>query len=419
MRFTRRLLSNIFLILLGMSPLFAQKKELESGYYHFVDYQKNQITLGDTNSLQYFFKRLDTLCRDQDTKVNIVHIGDSHIQADFFSNKLRELFQSEPYFGNGGRGYLFPFDLAKTNNPPFYSCRYSGKWEGARNSISHDHGTWGLSGVSAKTEDSSATFRINLNARKESLIKYQANTVRVYYPIEDSTNYAVRLKLNDSIVYPDRTIHNEYVQFSLAEAQEEFDFLLERTDSIQSHFEIQGLYFGNDEPGIVYHSIGVNGAKVDSYLRCQELSEHLETLNADLVIMSLGTNDAYNYNFYPDHYRSAYKQLIREIRKAAPKASLLLTGPGDNMRRRWRTNPNNAKASEVVLELADEFNCAAWNFYEVMGGLKSINNWVGYGLGKRDFLHLSGNGYYLQGQMLYDALILDQYFGKSQNILVK
>lgn len=417
MRFIRRYLSSILLTITGASSLLAQKVELEDNYYDFVNYDKNRITMGTDSCLRHFFASLDTLVETQDSKVSIVHIGDSHVQADFISNAIRQRFQKELYFSNGGRGFLFPMAMAKTNNPPFFKTKYKGTWEGKRNSISRDVSNWGVSGVTSETKDSTATFHIELNANPKAELQYESNYVRVYYPIKDSSSYQVRLNIGEQIIYPDTTSHSDhYVAFKLDSNYKTFDFVLEKTDSLQTHFLLQGLYFGNNDPGIVYHSIGVNGAKVDSYLRCKQFTEHLATLDADLVIVSLGTNDAYHYTFYPEHYRNVYNQLIAKIKLAAPHASILLTGPGDNMRRRWKTNLNNAKATKVLHELGKQYNCAIWDFYEIMGGLKSINKWVGFGLGKRDFLHLTANGYLLQGELFFRALILDKYFGERQNV---
>ena len=48
-------------------------------------------------------------------KINIVHIGDSHIQADlFYQQKFWNLFQQS--YGNAGFGFTFPYSVAKTNN---------------------------------------------------------------------------------------------------------------------------------------------------------------------------------------------------------------------------------------------------------------------------------------------------------------
>ena len=48
-----------------------------------------------------------------------------------------------------------------------------------------------------------------------------------------------------------------------------------------------------DKSGVKYHSIGVNGASVPSYLRCDYLMDQLKLVKPDLVIFSIGINDAY------------------------------------------------------------------------------------------------------------------------------
>jgi lysophospholipase L1-like esterase len=53
-----------------------------------------------------------------------------------------------------------------------------------------------------------------------------------------------------------------------------------------------------------------------------------------------------------------------------------------------------------------------------MGGLGSINRWLGAGLSAPDRIHLSGKGYRLQGDLLYDALVNsygDYYATKQSN----
>ena len=42
-----------------------------------------------------------------------------------------------------------------------------------------------------------------------------------------------------------------------------------------------------DNSGIKYHSIGVNGASVPSYLRCDYLMDQLKLVKPDLVIFPL------------------------------------------------------------------------------------------------------------------------------------
>ena len=65
------------------------------------------------SSLSGFYKKLDELQNGERDKVVVVHICDSHIQADYFSGTMRELLQRK--FGNAGRGLVFPYRAAKTN----------------------------------------------------------------------------------------------------------------------------------------------------------------------------------------------------------------------------------------------------------------------------------------------------------------
>src|SRR5690606_27294574 len=70
--------------------------------YSFVKYQENNLFLPEPLAMTGFYKALDALRSGTRQKVNVVHIGDSHIQADIFSGRLRTLLQDTGAFGNGG-----------------------------------------------------------------------------------------------------------------------------------------------------------------------------------------------------------------------------------------------------------------------------------------------------------------------------
>jgi hypothetical protein len=73
------------------------------------------------------------------------------------------------------------------------------------------------------------------------------------------------------------------------------------------------------------------------------------------------------------------------------------------------------------MDLAEETGCAVWNFYEIMGGLRSINQWYDNGLATKDKIHLTKKGYTLQGDLLYEALKYDytKYTAKHSKLTVK
>src|SRR5436190_7907354 len=108
-----------------------------------------------------FLKKLKDLEKTHSGKINIVHIGDSHIQADMMTGKTRKNLQA--VFGNAGRGLVFPFSLARTNGP--WDVRFSSdaNWENRRIVSTIDGSPVGLSGIALSTK--SENFNIELNVK--------------------------------------------------------------------------------------------------------------------------------------------------------------------------------------------------------------------------------------------------------------
>ena len=161
----------------------------------------------------------------------------------------------------------------------------------------------------------------------------------------------------------------------------------------------------SDSAGVVYSSAGVTGAAVSSFLKCSLLESQLRTMAPDLVIISLGTNDASGKRFSSAGFEVLYGELLKRVKNALPETAILLTAPGDSNRRRKRPNPNNKKAEESIFSVAENYDAAVWDFYAVMGGGRSIKKWFKAGLCTRDRVHLTKRGYELQGTLLYQALM--------------
>ena len=371
--------------------------------YSFIKHSAGQIA-ADSLALRHFYHALDSLRNGTRRKVNVVHIGDSHIQADLFSGRIRTLLQDSAFFGNGGRGFVFPYALAKTNNPYNYKVTSTGQWTGCRNVQRSQNCQWGLAGITAETIDSSATFTI------QTITSYSNNPVsrvKVFYPIKDSTQFSVVLEAADSVYYPSLKKEAGYAEFALAYEVSQVKVKFLKSDSLQYHFTLQGISLENNRAGLQYAALGVNGAEVVSFLRNPDLETNLAALNPDLIIISLGTNDSYGKNFDPVYFKNNYSALLKRLKQAAPQASILLTAPGDCYRNRKYPNPNTAKAVLQISNLAKETGCAFWNFYKVMGGYRSVLKWQYSGLATKDRVHLTGKGYKLQGELLFDALMRD------------
>ena len=89
----------------------------------------------NTSVLNPFFEKLATLEKSKDRKLNIVHIGDSHIQADVMPNVMRQRLQES--FGKCRFGaWFFPYSLVRTNGGRNVSFTSNISWEVQKNTSS-------------------------------------------------------------------------------------------------------------------------------------------------------------------------------------------------------------------------------------------------------------------------------------------
>jgi lysophospholipase L1-like esterase len=391
-------------------PLSAQP-------YRFINYSENIIHQPNPNGegMRNFFLAVKQLESGIKRKVHIVHIGDSHIQADFFSGRVRDLMQLTNNFGNGGRGFVFPYAAAGTNNPQNYSVSYQGKWEGVRSVKRDAYAKWGMAGVVAITKDPNATLTINPN-RENNATAYDITRVKIFYPVFDKSSFNVTVVANPSELVSSYMSREGFVEFEFSKPQEEITIKLTRSDPSQTQFVLQGFSLENDRAGIVYSSVGINGAEVPTYFRCEDFDRQLRVLKPDLVILSLGTNDAHVIKFDEEVFLTNLRFLVNMVKRSYPRASVLLTTPGDAYRARRYLNLNNNKVRELIFQVATETGITVWDFYTVMGGLRSIDQWQRNQLATADRLHLTPKGYSFQGELLYDALMdaYRRYWAKTQ-----
>ncbi len=367
-----------------------------------IDYSANVIQ-HEGSALKNFFEQLGLLENKKDRKVRILHIGDSHIQADFFSGEVRKRLQADPRFGNGGRGFVFPYAAAKTNNPFNYQVSTKGNWEPKRSISKNAFSRWGLSGLNAITMEVNSEISLKLVPYNG----YQAPSfshVRIFYPIEDPQNYEVTLPNQTDLIESAYASPYGYMAFDLKSPQTSLDIGLKKTDKRQNRFLMQGILLENNKAGIVYNATGLNGAEVNTYFRCEDFDKHVRSIAPNLIIISLGTNDANVAKFDAALYKANLKYMINKIRQIMPKVSILLTSPNDSYYMGQKPNKNTQEVVEKLEEVSREMRVAFWDFYTVMGGLGTVKRWVKQGLAQKDLIHLTDRGYQLQGRLLHKAL---------------
>ncbi|NQY06045.1 MAG: hypothetical protein HRT68_07630 [Flavobacteriaceae bacterium] len=397
----------IIILLAYCFRLSGQEYILDSikSEYEFIAYDKNELKFADSSkAFKRLFNKLDKIANDDEEKVHVFHIGGSHIQADIYSNKLRSYLQNFSKTSMGQRGMIFPYKMAKTNNPRNYKVEFDGEWNGIRCSIKRDTIDWGLNGVTAFTKDSISNIKVKANYKSYHDNCYNFNRIRVFY---DTWPPDYEIEVVDQTLVNDFNINEQahYIEFSLTKTLEEIDLCIKRLiHDGQSEFLMMGIELMNDNQGVEYTSIGVNGASFDSYDRCEFFEDQLLLYSPDLFIISIGTNDTYTPDFKPIKYKAYYEGFIQLILRANPDCAILLTVPNDSYYKRRYANPNTKLAAEVIYELAQKYNMAVWDFYEIMGGLGSSQKWYRNKLMPRDRIHFKSTGYSIKADLLLQAL---------------
>jgi lysophospholipase L1-like esterase len=366
-----------------------------------------------SRSLDGFLNELDQLLAGKDTVVRIVHLGDSHVQAGFYSGQVMRMLHEA--FGNAGRGWIAPLRLARVNEPKDYRITSStvGKWTVGRCVQKAPDCPWGLGGIGLRPESKTIDLSIGINplrgagyAFDEVHFYRDARTLRLL-PGADDERWTEAVCGSDPRA-PDMIVDT----FRLATA---VDSLHLYSTGLEEDFpgEATGSYYGfsllNGQPGILYHSIGQNGAMFMNYADAGYVRQ-LSLLEPSLLIVTLGTNESYTTarRFREDEFISRMDGFIRLVREYLPATAILLTTPAESFRRTrngFVRNDNIDRTARAITEYAEAGGLACFDLYRATGGASSCRKWQETKLLGRDRVHFSVEGYYEQGKLLYKALV--------------
>lgn len=376
--------------------------------YAFIKSALNKIE-NDTNEIQSFYQKLFQLQQTKSGKINIVHIGDSHLQADIFSGSVRQKMQLK--FGNAGRGLIFPYRVAKSNEPSSYRTATNIAWGSKRNVFLDKPLPIGISGFTIESPDTSATINIIINDQPG--LGYGVTKFTLYHD-KGLSNYDISIcdeyKCEQGVFKSDTLSSIPFMstlKFNVPIRQ----FILNNkcSDTLnQKTTRIYGMLLENDSAGVLYNMIGVNGAEYRHYNMSKYFMQQLPSLNPDLVIVSLGTNESFSTGFNKEEFAKNIDTLITHIQQISPNTAILITTPPDSyiLTHKKRIKNTNLKSIRaIIINYSNQHNIAYWDWYEIMGGYGAMMKWFQLQLAQKDKVHFTAKGYQIQGDLLYRALI--------------
>ena len=376
--------------------------------FKFIRFGLNRFVFPNKESKAFerFYQRFDSLTNYDGKDVVIYHIGGSHLQADIYTNEFRKHIQGFGPGLQGSRGWLFPYSLAGTNNPSHYKVESTGEWKGCFNTIRNDSSLLGLMGLAADTYDSIASLKLYF---RKSDQRYFSNLVRIYHNTE--TSYVVEWKNKNAIINSSVNTNLGYTEFKLKNAIDTIDVRFVKMKDDTSHFRLFGIQLLIDEPGLIYSTIGVNGAGFTAYAKCKLFTKQLAVQKPDMFILSIGTNEANVDEFKPDEFEKKYDYMVQQVLSVNPQTALLFTVPNDAYYFKKYPNKNVALLRDVIFKVAKKYDAAVWDWYTIMGGFNSSMSWYKNELMHKDRIHFTYDGYLIKGDMFYEAFLkyLDEY----------
>lgn len=397
---------------------------------------------------------------DNKNITKILFLGDSHIQAGFLSNFLKNKFQEQ--FGNAGRGLVFPYQIANSSGPDDFTSVSNQAWKTFRTVYEQDvFSEMGASGfVMGNNENSLIEIKFNnpndafnevvvfcddqMKGDKlisycakngESLSKYTTKSKKIVsYRVQKGETYpelaakfnvvTTRLKqLNgDKILNPKEgmMIKAEKVDVNY---NAEFENYLTKNNEItieNNRVEINypkptqnfllasnakngNIFYGfqflnGSKNGVLFNTVGVNGATYGDFMKYPLQLKQLETLKSDLVMISLGTNESLS-KISKSEFKDSAVKLINKLRNNNPDISILLISPTDN-------KLSSKKIVEVVSwikEIASEEKTAFINQYENMGGTDYFSKALSRKEANADGVHFLKTGYESQAEKIWQA----------------
>lgn len=179
------------------------------------------------------------------------------------------------------------------------------------------------------------------------------------------------------------------------------------------HVRLYGVEFRKKSAGVIYSSLGINGANITVLSRSfngAHWAAELRHYNPSLVVLAYGTNESGDPGFVGSTWAKELNVAVRRVQAALPEASILLMSPmdrgGKNDLGEIETVPALPRLVEIESRVAEEMGVAFFNTFEAMGGSGTMARWSATQprLVGADFIHPLPAGAKIVGELLYNAL---------------
>lgn len=357
------------------------------------------------HALSRFFRKLKRVGNWKRGRARVLHLGDSHIAADYITRTAREELQAR--FGDAGRGFVV------VDQPRAYGGRRVSKAGFKRDKMAEtgQRGEpFGFAGMADTSIRAKATLEYSLKPEDDAVVVY-------YHASPKGGRFKVYMnkKLLGAVSTARKKPRAKGKRFQLplppagfADTPREL-----RIVALDPDVRIFGISFEAKGPGLIYDSVGPVGADATSWygMERKSLMRHVRDLGPDLIVLAVGGNDALAVRQGRRslaEVKRDHRALLRRLRKAAPRATCLVWAPMDAGARTARgiaSKSHLKQVRDIQRKVAKQSGCAFWDAWSAMGGEGSFGRWYRAGIMNSDMVHPRAKGGDLIGHLFATALL--------------
>ena len=359
------------------------------------------VDFGDPN-FKKLVKKLSQLGSGKERSVvNIIQFGDSHTASETITATMRTLLQQQ--FGNAGIGWITPMNVPVSGQRHSLISFQSQDWQ-LVNSLTVQNADFAMGGYIATPIQAGAT--ITVTPRQTSSERWIArftikSSARSPLIITDANGQ--RTNLN-----PANTSNWQEI-----EAEVTLPITISATEAYST--QLGGIWLAKkNASGVTVSPIGTSGMQQTNWRTwTDQWPVQLTQTRADLIIISYGTNEAFNSKLDIHDMENALRLSIKIIRKSLPESTIVIVGAPDSMRRDKSAEAGCTQRQPAMLhavkqtqrKVAQQEKTLFWDWQQAMGGDCAILNWQQNGLATKDLVHLNNQGYQRSGTLFYNDLM--------------
>ena len=368
---------------------------------------KTQPIEDPTGELTKFYEALArTAAKRPGAITRVTHFGDSLIEMELLPGPVRRLMQEK--WGDSGHGFVL------SSRPRAWYQPYDLKFDPDTEWVCLDMGLnqnikdrrFGLGGATCMVFKGKPKIRVGTTKKG---LGSKVSRFEILFPAEPKGGQ-LEVKVDRENIGTLNTKSAQYQDsYAVVDVQDASHMLTLK--GLQDKMRLHGIILERDVPGVVYDACGINGSGVNTYLSVDKdhWIKQLQHRNPNLVIIGVGTNDAYP-ELNLKIYRGKIKALIARAKEALPDASFLFMAPLDRAEKRgaqYVSNPMSPRIVKAQREVAKEMGVAFWSAFDAMGGEGSMGRWymAKPRLGAGDLFHPTKKGGQVLGKMFFNALM--------------